>query len=197
MDESHDWTPEQETILKIWAEKAAGYRFLHNYTANMFRKLNERLGLSSLFLVTLAGVGGLSDLQCSGSGVVYITGFMSLIAAFLSAVQKFMRTAEKTETHDNLANQFAEYYRHIAVELMLAPHHRTKCKEVAKYCRTEYNRMVRVNAPVPNRAIKEFKARFPDVQNKPDIANGLTEVKIYDRPSTLHKIVKKITRQNV
>ena len=55
---SAGWSDEQEKILKIWAEKAAGSRWLHEHSARHYRRLNNRFVYPQIILSTLAGVGG-------------------------------------------------------------------------------------------------------------------------------------------
>lgn len=179
------WTNEQETILKMWAEKAAGYRFLHHFSSEYYRKIHDRLGMTSMFLTTIAGVGGFSD---AGSDMVYVSyliGSINIFSTFLAAIQRFLRSAEKYQMHSTMAKQFASFYRNINVELTLSPEHRTPCVVLSKACRHEYDRMMQISPHIPDLAVQEFKRRYPDVKNKPDIANGLTEIKVYERPKNL------------
>ena len=177
-----EWTPEQEKILKIWAEKSAGYRFLHQYAADKNRKLNDRLSFGSMILTTLSSIGGFSDM---GTAVMYTIAGMNIISTFLNAIQRFYRSAEKAETHSEYARQFASLYRNVVVELTLAPEHRARCNELSKLVRADYERLVNGSPNVPHSAVAAFHKKFKDVKSKPDICNGLTEIKVYTRHDSL------------
>ena len=41
--EQHHWCPKQEQLLIRWAEKAAGYRWLHNHARMFYKKQNDWL----------------------------------------------------------------------------------------------------------------------------------------------------------
>ena len=41
-EEKHKWCPKQESLLNSWAERAAGYRWLHNHARLHFKKQNEQ-----------------------------------------------------------------------------------------------------------------------------------------------------------
>jgi len=171
------WTREQENILKIWAEKAAGNRWLHDRAARHYRRQNNRLSYPTIILSTLAGVGGFG-----GSGlwwVPYIIGVMNINIAIIGSFQKFLRCAEKSELHGNISRQYASFYRNITLELSLEPGDRTPPLEMCKNCRAEYDRLSNIAPDVPSKVIEQFKSAFPDLKTKPDVANGMSTIKIY------------------
>lgn len=178
------WSREQEMILKTWAEKAAGYRWLHEQSARHYRRLNNRYVYPQIVLSTLAGVGGFgatSSNQPKFNYFGYIIAGMNIFTALLSSFQKFMMSAEKSEIHATVARQFAAYYRNISLELALNPRDRTDCLELCKACRNEYDRLMNVAPSVPQKIINQFKDKFPHAKNKPDIANGLSDMHIWDK----------------
>lgn len=179
---SEGWSNEQEGILKVWAEKAAGYRWLHEHSARHYRRLNNRFVYPQIVISTLAGVGGFS---ATSNGkfqeVGYIIAGFNIITALLTSFQKFIMAAEKSETHATVARQFAAFYRNISLELSLNPRDRTECLELCKMCRNEYDRLMSVAPSVPYKIIMCFKTTFPAAKNKPDIANGLSDMKIWDK----------------
>lgn len=181
---AESWSKEQETILKIWAEKAAGYRWLHERSARHYRRLNNRFVYPQIVLSTIAGVGGFGATSSGNNNLKYfgyIIAGMNIFTALLSSFQKFLMSAEKSETHATIARQFAAYYRNISLELSLNPRDRTECLELCKACRNEYDRLMNVAPSIPLKIINQFKANFPYAKNKPDIANGLSDMHIWDR----------------
>lgn len=176
------WSKEQEHILKVWAEKAAGYRWLHENSARHYRRLNNRFVYPQIVISTLAGVGGFGATSSGNVEYVgYIIAGFNILTALLTSFQKFIMAAEKSETHATVARQFAAFYRNISLELSLNPRDRTECLELCKMCRNEYDRMMNVSPSVPLKIINRFKSTFPDSKNKPDIANGLSDMKIWDK----------------
>lgn len=181
---AESWSKEQEMILKIWAEKAAGYRWLHEQSARHYRRLNNRFVYPQIVLSTMAGVGGFGATSSGSTSLNYfgyIIAGMNIFTALLSSFQKFLMAAEKSETHATIARQFAAYYRNISLELSLNPRDRTECLELCKACRNEYDRLMNVAPSVPQKIINQFKTKFPNAKNKPDIANGLSDMHIWDR----------------
>lgn len=176
------WSKEQESILKIWAEKAAGYRWLHEHSARHYRRLNNKFVYPQIVIGTLAGMGGFGATSNGNlQQVGYIIAGFNIVTALLTSFQKFIMAAEKSETHATIARQFAAFYRNISLELSLNPRDRTECLELCKMCRNEYDRLMNVAPSVPYKIILCFKTTFPDAKNKPDIANGLSDMKIWDK----------------
>jgi hypothetical protein len=173
------WTREQENILKVWAEKAAGNRWLHDNAARHYRRQNNRLSYPTIILSTLAGVGGFGG--TSLWYVPYIIGFMNINIAIIGSFQKFLRCAEKSELHGNISRQYASFYRNITLELSLDPADRTPPLEMCKNCRAEYDRLSNIAPEVPMKVIDRFKDAFPDLKTKPDVANGMSFIKIYTK----------------
>ena len=181
---AESWSKEQELILKVWAEKAAGYRWLHENSARHYRRLNNRFVYPQIVISTMTGVGGFGTTSSGDKSLNYlgyVIATMNIFTALLSSFQKFMMSAEKSETHATIARQFAAYYRNISLELALNPRDRTECLELCKACRNEYDRLINVAPSVPQKIINEFKKSFPHAKNKPDIANGLSDMHIWDR----------------
>lgn len=179
------WSEEQEKILKIWAEKAAGNRWLHEQAARHYRRLNNRFVYPQIILSTLAGVGGFG-ISTSGSSSTslttagYIIAVLNICSALLTSFQKFICAAEKSENHNTIGRQFAAFYRTIILELSLNPRDRTDCLDLCRQCRVEYDRLMNVAPSVPLKIINIFKGRFPDARYKPDIANGLSDLQLWD-----------------
>ena len=182
---SAGWSEEQEKILKIWAEKAAGSRWLHEHSARHYRRLTNRFVYPQIILSTLAGVGGFCVSTSNADSVSvanagYVIAAINICSALLTSFQKFVCSAEKAENHSTIGRQFAAFYRTIILELSLNPRDRTDCLDLCRQCRVEYDRLMNVAPSVPQKIINLFKKTFPDAKYKPDIANGLSDLQLWN-----------------
>jgi hypothetical protein len=196
------WNPEQEAILKAWAEKASGWAWLHDKSCRIFNKASNVYTYSSILLSTVSGGIGfmLGDVQ-NGTQPGTTTyaldkklltlsiGFMNIVSAALTSLQKFTRCSEKAETHLQMHKQFSSYCRRIVLELALQRSDRKECIEFCKQCRDEYDRLVENSPQIPSRVIKQFKAKFPDAEHVPEIANGL--VHFVDKNKSYQTVVEE------
>jgi hypothetical protein len=66
-EENHEWCEKQEKLLIKWAEKAAGYRWLHNHARLYYKKQNDWLAYPSITIASITGVGGFAVLNPSGN----------------------------------------------------------------------------------------------------------------------------------
>lgn len=185
------WNPDQERILRIWAEKASGWAWLHDKAARYYNRLTDKIMYPSIVLSTVSGGLGFSiygsvansDVAHSVSNASrYLTiaiGCMNLAAALLASLQKFIRSTEKSEMHNHMNKMFSSYYRKIVMELALKPSDRRECIEFCKACRDEYDKMVTDSLEIPDRIIKDFKITFATAKHVPEIANGLVHFHDY------------------
>ena len=133
---------------------------------------------------TVAGMGGIGATSNGSSSIAYlgyVIAGLNIFTALLTSFQKFIMAAEKSETHATISREFAAFYRNIALELSLSPGDRMDCVELCKMCRNEYDRMMTVSPNVPQKIINQFKANFPHARHKPDIANGLSDMHIWEK----------------
>ena len=183
------WTPQQERILKIWAEKASGWAWLHERSSRYYNRLTNRFSYPSIVLSTISGglgflMGGQEMTVDNAEGkdgrvrsvnyyFTFTISVMNLVSAVLISLQKFKRTSEHAEMHSHMNKMFSSFYRKIVLELALQPGDRKDCLEFCKQCREEYDKLVNDAPDVPSRIIEAFKSTFDDATHVPEIANGL------------------------
>lgn len=181
----NSWNPDEERILKIWAEKASGWAWLHEKSSRYYHKITNKMMYPSIILSTVAGGLGLSifgvgdNFKHASKLLVVVIGVMNLSSALLASLQKFVRSTEKTELHNQMNKLFSSYYRRIVMELALKPSDRRNCLEFCLLCRDEYDKLVTDSPEVPNEVIKLFKSTFPNAKHVPEVANGLVHFNDY------------------
>ena len=185
--EQHHWCPKQEKLLIGWAEKAAGYRWLHNYSRMFYKKQNDWLSYPCIIISSITGVGGFAvlspnDQTMSDSkkqqiiAVQYFFAFLNVLAGILTSVSKFNNSTKMMETHSAMCVQWSKFYRNIEMELSLETEHRGEVNEFVSKCRQEYDRLLDDSPDIPSNSIDAFNMTFPDKENKPDVCNGLNVI---------------------
>ena len=187
-DEQGEWCEKQEKLLIKWAEKAAGYRWLHNHARLFYKKQNDWLAYPSIIIASITGVGGFAVLNPSGSEDVsnetknnimiiqYFFAFLNVLAGILSSISKFSQSLSLSEAHSAQCVQWSKFYRSIDMELSLDTKHRDNVVEFIMKCREEYDKLLDDSPDIPSITIQAFLAQFPDKENKPDVCNGLSIV---------------------
>tara|TARA_B100001250_G_scaffold39475_2_gene31444 strand:+ start:7354 stop:8106 length:753 start_codon:yes stop_codon:yes gene_type:complete len=185
--EQHHWCPKQEKLLIGWAEKAAGYRWLHNYSRMFYKKQNDWLSYPCIIISSITGVGGFAVLSPNDESmtdekkkqiiaVQYFFAFLNVLAGILTSVSKFNNSSKMMETHSSMCIQWSKFYRNIEMELSLETEHRGDVNEFVTKCRQEYDRLLDDSPDIPPNAIDAFNMAFPDKENKPDVCNGLNVI---------------------
>ena len=184
-DEHCEWCEKQEKLLIKWAEKAAGYRWLHNHARLFYKKQNDWLSYPSIVIASITGVGGFAVLNPSGSDntsesskqnilmIQYIFAFMNVIGGIITSISKFNNSLQLSEAHSSMCIQYSKFYRNIDMELSLEKTNRVNAIKFVAKCRQEYDRLLSEAPDIPYDCILAFNKDFAEKEIKPDVCNGL------------------------
>jgi hypothetical protein len=188
MGDCDGWCEKQERLLIKWAEKAAGYRWLHNHARLYYKKQNDWLAYPSIVIASITGVGGFAVLNPSGNEGVsqdtknnimiiqYFFALLNVVAGILTSISKFSQSLPLSEAHSLMCVSWSKFYRCIDMELSLDVKHRGNVVEFIMKSREEYDKLLDDAPDIPAISIKAFLAQFPEKENKPDVCNGLSIV---------------------
>lgn len=192
-DASHEstscmWCEKQERLLIKWAEKAAGYRWLHNHSRLYYKRNNDWLAYPSIIIASITGVGGFAVLNPSGNTnissdthtriivIQYFFAFLNVMGGILTSISKFSQSLSLSESHSSMCIQWSKFYRNVDMELSLDVKHRANVVDFVLKCREEYDRLLDEAPDIPSISIEAFLIQFADRENKPDVCNGLSIV---------------------
>tara|TARA_Y100000389_G_scaffold105958_1_gene102835 strand:+ start:3108 stop:3818 length:711 start_codon:yes stop_codon:yes gene_type:complete len=192
-DVSHEstsctWCEKQERLLIKWAEKAAGYRWLHNHSRLYYKRNNDWLAYPSIIIASITGVGGFAVLNPSGNTnissdtqtriivVQYFFAFLNVMGGILTSISKFSQSLTLSESHSSMCIQWSKFYRNVDMELSLDVKHRANVVDFVLKCREEYDRLLDEAPDIPSISIEAFLIQFADREHKPDVCNGLSIV---------------------
>jgi len=181
-----DWSEEDDIILKEWVDKSACFKWLHEKSYKIYKKQYLRLMIPVIIISTLTGAANFAleripspEYQGYASLVV---GSFNIIAAIISTVAQFLKTAELKECHNIAAKSWDKFNRIIKLELQKKPKERTSKNEVFKTAMKEYDRLVELSPDIPNSVIEEFKNIYKNTIDliKPEIAGFIVSSKVYE-----------------
>ena len=127
-DKKPEWCSKQEALVYKWAERAAGYRWLHNNARIRLKKISNRLTLPSIIISSITGVGGFAVLSPDEPKadkmlmillLQYFFATLNIISGILTSVAKFSQSQKLSESHSLMCIQYAKFYRSIDLELSL------------------------------------------------------------------------------
>jgi len=187
-DPDCEWCEKQEKLLIKWAEKAAGYRWLHNHARLYYKNQNDWLAYPSIVIASITGVGGFAVLNPSGNEDVsqdmknnimiiqYFFAFLNVLGGILTSISKFSQSLPLSEAHSVMCVKWSKFYRSVDMEISLDTKHRENVVEFIMKSREEYDKLLSDAPDIPSFSIKAFLEQFPDKENKPDVCNGLSIV---------------------
>lgn len=183
-----EWCEKQEKLLIKWAEKAAGYRWLHNHARLYYKNQNDWLAYPSIVIASITGVGGFAVLNPSGNEDVspgmknnimiiqYFFAFLNVLGGILTSISKFSQSLPLSESHSLMCIKWSKFYRSVDMEISLDTKHRENVVEFIMKSREEYDKLLSEAPDIPSFSIQAFLKQFPDKENKPDVCNGLSIV---------------------
>jgi hypothetical protein len=171
------WTSAQENLLAGWAERAAGYRWLHDRASKYYDLRARALSVPSSVLAYLSG-GAILSTDVSASSLKYFIGFLSILGGILSNLQGSLRWKELTEKHSLVSKLFSAYHRNVSAELALAPKDRVNPIEFLRLKRAEFDRIIEQCPSVPDSIITDFNTKYKG-NTRPDIVNEVHPVRVY------------------
>lgn len=201
---AESWSPQQEGILQMWAEKASGWAWLHDKASRYYSFSSNLLIYPTLVISTIAGGIGLvvaGTTSCENHKIRYVEYMVAgshILCSTLTSLNKYLRSNEKAEIHLHMNKVFSSFARKIVLELTLNPEDRRDALEFCKLCRDEYDKYVTDSIIIPDNVIAQFKKRFQGAKYKPEICNGLIHFTNYEkyekRKSTARELEIKIDK---
>ena len=162
--------PEQEAIIKGWAERAESFRWMHHRAAVSYRATGAYMIYSSITFSFVAGLlqfgnhkqrrAWLDQLHC---------GFFSIASAALTSFEQFERPMDSAGEHEQAADNFAAFFRGASLELSLNPEDRRAFLDYMQLARVDYEKLVTTSPTLPDKVIDEYRERFKDRRNQPEV----------------------------
>ena len=178
------WNDNMENLMKMWGEKAAGLRFMHNASAGSWKKFSDKLTLTSICVTgvasTLSLVATSIDDEQSKNALLFTVGGVGLISTLLQSIKKFYNSEEKAADHGAVAKQFGSFYRYMTLQLGMTREDRDPSDMLAPWALKEYERLQQEAPNLGGSSISLFKNLFnKDIQSFPDIAEDQFVITVY------------------
>ena len=208
-----EWTPEHETILVDWADKALCYRWLHSKSHNNYNRLNIWFTIPVIIMSTLTGTANFAQNRIPVDYVgifTAIVGTINLLAGILTTIQQFLKISELNESHRVSSIAWGKFSRNIKLELAKSPQERTPVMQMLKHAKEEYDRLTETSPNISEKIIKLFMNTFSggniklnehgepiDLTPKQLAFAGLNKPEICDSLETTFKSVYKPRLDNL
>lgn len=177
------WNEAIESLIKGLGEKALSLSWLHNRSEKQYSSYNNFLALPAIVLSGVtATIGGTF---AGNKDVSYGTTIASIIVSVITTLNSYFSFAKRAESHRITAINYSKLYLQISIELSLPRQKRMNVKDFLKVVSEQIQRLNEVQPQVSDKVIKQYNEKFkdePPTISKPEITNGLVEIKIYNEP---------------
>jgi hypothetical protein len=200
-----EWTPEHETILIEWADKAMCYRWLHSKSNALYSSLNAWYTIPVIVISTLTGTANFAQervpLAYQNYYVMVVGGF-NILAGIITTIQQFLKITQLNEAHRVSSIAWDKFYRNIKIELAKHPSERIDVRQMVKMSKEEFDRLMETSPNIPEKIVAQFKSNFNDHNAfdkivKPEICDILIPTNEYRNPWFNDENRAKVLNENI
>jgi hypothetical protein len=194
-----EWNDAIETLIKEQGEKALAYNWLHTRCEKKFSHANNYIAIPVIIFSTLSGSASIASNQFGDNKYIPLgIGALSIFVGILSTINSYFSWAKRAENHRISALNYSKLYLFISIELSLPREKRMNPRDFIKVIREQVERLGEISPPVADEIISQFKKEFDGkYQNvsRPEVTNGLVEIKVYKEPpvTTKEQIMQTIS----
>lgn len=181
------WHPQQEKLLKQWAEISTSFRWMHHQAHLRFARMHFWFTLPVIVMSSITGTMNFAQGTFPADYEVYVPlfiGAINLIAGIITTVASYLRVSELSEGNRVASMMFGKLSRNIRVELLLPTSERTMdgCDFISM-CRSELDRLTEQTPDIPvhieNRFLRKFQQLLRTTDFYPPEIADLHPVQIY------------------
>lgn len=196
---SASWNDNMENLMKMWGEKAAGLRFMHDNAAGSWKKFSNTLTLWSIGITTVASGASLIaasiDNEEAKNIVLYVTGGIGIVSSLIQSLKKFYNAEEKSADHNAVARQFGSFYRYMTLQMNLTREDRLPSDQLSEQSLKEYERLQQEAPPLGGAQIELFRKTFANSEQAvPDICEKKFNIKVYKPPKYISATEVEVTK---
>jgi hypothetical protein len=151
------WEPDNEKLLKDWAEKAKSYRWLHHRTSARY---SHRSQVLTILISVLSYVSGGSVLTSNFDGIwfKYFIGYLSILGGILTNVNGLVAWKQLAQTHKVISTEFSSFERSISSMLSIHTSQRVDAIEFINIKRKELDDLIATAPNIPTSIITQYEA---------------------------------------
>jgi len=198
-DHRQFWKEEEEKILEEWADKAQCFEWMHQKNHNIYKKKNGNYTIPVIIISTLTGTANFAQDRVPEEYVsmfVMIIGSLNIIAGIVTTVSQYLKISELNEANRVAYLSWGKFYRDVKTELLKHPLDRMRPKELLKLSKNEYDRLVEISPPIPQKIIDEFNSKMTsDVSQglrKPEMCDKITATRSFELSSLEREEIRNI-----
>lgn len=166
------WHPQQEKLLKQWAEIATSFRWMHHRAHLRYASMHFWFTLPVIVMSSITGTMNFAQGTFPPEYETYIPliiGSINLIAGIITTIASYLRVSELSEGNRVASIMFGKLSRNIRVELLLPISERTMDGgDFIAMCRSELDRLTEQTPDIPSKIESKFVRQFEQLLKTTD-----------------------------
>lgn len=163
-DNPTEWHPQQEHILKTWAETAQVYSLMHDSAHRRFRLKSWAFTIPVIVLSSITGTANFATNSFDPDHrykLSMVIGCLNLGAGLITTLAQFLRVNELMEGHRAAMIAFSKFSRTVSITLSLPLYDRQTSGNVfLESCRQEYDRLLDAAPVIPIKIVEAYKKQI-------------------------------------
>ena len=153
------WQPDEENILKKWADKALCLKLLHDRANKKYWCLNAWFNIPIIIISTITGTANFASSSINNNTNLFISiiGGFNIFGGILATIATYTGIAQKLEAHRFASISWDKFSRKIQVELSKPRKDRVTAKEFVKHANDDYDRLIEISPTIPTDVIRWFR----------------------------------------
>lgn len=182
------WKEEEETILRDWADKAQCYEWMHDRSHKIYKSKNGWYTIPVIIISTITGTANFAQSRVPQSFVdsfVVIVGSLNILAGIITTIYQYLKISELNESHRVAQLSWGKFYRNVKTELAKHPLDRMGPAELLKISKEEFDRLLEISPPIPDKVVNDFKRHFKNTTDltKPEICDVIMPTIVFPMSS--------------
>jgi len=194
------WKPEEENIIKQWADKALCYQWMHSRCREIYQRKNALYTIPVIIISTVTGTANFAQDRFSDDIKPYVVmgiGSLSIIAGIVTTISQFLQISELNEGYRAAAISWNKLHNNLKTLLSRHPLDRITPNQALKLYKDEYEYLCETSPPITKKVQSQFNSKFKNnlELTKPEICSKLDKTDIFEisngeREAMINKINK-------
>lgn len=185
------WKPEEEELLREWADKAQCYEWMHFKTHEKYKRQNIWFTIPVIVISTITGTANFAQERFGDKYKDYVimsVGSANIIAGIITTIYQYLKISELNENHKHAYIEWGKLYRNIKTEIKKHPYDRENHFLFMNYCKKEFEKLINSSPSIPKDIVKIFnnKHRKSNI-SKPEICSSVVKTDIFELSDELRQ----------
>ena len=188
------WKPEEENLIKQWADKALCYQWMHSRCREIYQRKNTWFTIPVIIISTITGTANFAQDRFPEDLKQYFVmgiGTLSIIAGIVTTISQFLQISELNEGYRASTIAWNKLYNNLKMLVSRHPLDRIPPNQALKLYKDEYDHLCEISPPIIKKVISQFNSRFKKNMDltKPEICNKLDATGIFSMTDTERDIM--------